>query len=383
MRRFSQISFVFVIFLTLSFVIITLFRGGIEISAETPEEKINRLRGEIEQYEGELSRLESQAATLSNQIAQYDAQIRLTTLKVEETEEKIFLLGGRINQLETSLEALSDAFASRAVQTYKIARLNQPFALLISAEDLSQAVSSFHYLQKIQEADRGLLTRLEEAQINYIDEKVDQEVLQKELESQKEVLGDQKISKAKLLEITKNDELRYQQLLTKARAEFDAIQAIIAGKGEETEVGNVGEGDKIASIIVGSSTCSSGGHVHFEVVKDAVHQNPANFLIPKAVTWDNSPDGTFSFSGSWQWPINDPIRITQGYGMTYYASSLKYDGGAPHTGIDMVNQNNYLVKAARGGTLYRGAIACGGGTLKYVRVEQGDGYDTYYLHVNY
>ena len=80
--------------------------------------------------------------------------------------------------------------------------------------------------------------------------------------------------------------------------------------------------------------------------------------------------------------MNDPIRITQGYGMTYYASVLKYYGGSPHTGLDMVN-DDYGVKAVRPGTLYQGAIGCGGGTLRYVRVKQDDGYDTYYLHVNY
>jgi hypothetical protein len=264
-----------------------------------------------------------------------------------------------------------------------MARLGEPFALLISAADLSDIVSSFHYLKKIQEADRDLLVRLEEAQTNYKEEKVEQEQLQAKLESEKKSLDTQKYAKASLLEITRNDEVKYQELLSKARAELEAIQAIIAGKGEEVEVGGTNQGERVATMISGASACSTGGHLHFEVVKDGAHNDPANFLEPKSVEWDNAPDGPFSFTGSWPWPMNDPIRITQGYGMTYYAATLKYYGGSPHTGLDMVNSNNRTVKAVKPGTLFRGSIACGGGTLRYVHVDQTDGYDTYYLHVNY
>ncbi|MCH7640770.1 hypothetical protein IID22_01030 [Patescibacteria group bacterium] len=374
------------ILLILSFALIISFSTtawrSFDAEAQTSEETLEKLSEEIEQYEAEIGRLKSQASTLSNQIAQYDAQIRLTGLKIEKTEEKIALLGGRIGQLEESLNALTKAFVSRAVQTYKIARLHQPYLILVSAEELNDAVSSFHYLQKIQEADRGLLLRLEEAQFTYKEERVDQKELQIELEEQKSVLGVQKAAKADLLAITKNDEKRYQELLAKAQAELAAIQAIIAGKGDETKVREVNEGEKIASILTFGPNlfaCSTGPHLHFEVAKDRAHQNPFSFLASRSLEWDNF-DPPQNGSGSWNWPLNDPIRITQGYGQTSYSS--RYAGGV-HTGVDMTNDDNRDVKSVKKGTLYRGGISCRGGTLQYVRVQQDDGYDTYYLHISY
>lgn len=354
------------------------------VGAQSNEDKLAELNKQIEEYQNEINRLQSQANTLSNQIAQFDAQIQITQLKIEQTKEKILLLGGRIDQLEDSLGSLSDAFSSRAVETYKMTRFGDSLFFLLSSHDLSDAVSRYQYLKTIQEADRGLLVRLQKAQNSYVAEKTDQEELHTELEDQQQVLGAQKTAKATLLTSTKNDEAKYQQLLAKARAEIEAISAIIAGKGQENEVGGVSTGERVASIIPGASACSSGGHLHLEVVKGGAHNNPAGFLSPKGVIWDNSPDGPITFTGSWPWPLNDPIRVTQGYGMTYYAATLKYYGGAPHTGIDMVNNNNdSTVKAVQSGTLYRGAIGCGGGTLRYVRVAQSEGIDTYYLHVNY
>ena len=45
--------------------------------------------------------------TLKNQIAQFNAQINLTQLKIADTQNKILLLGGRIDQLEVSLNDLN------------------------------------------------------------------------------------------------------------------------------------------------------------------------------------------------------------------------------------------------------------------------------------
>ena len=72
-----------------------------KVSAETDQERLQRLTDEIAKYQQELDRLGNQANTLSNLIAQYNTQIKLTQLKISQTEEKILVLGGRIEQLES------------------------------------------------------------------------------------------------------------------------------------------------------------------------------------------------------------------------------------------------------------------------------------------
>ena len=384
------------IVLLLTFLLLLTSRGlslNTSISAETQEEKMERLANEVEQYENEIKRLQSESNTLSNQIAQYDAQIRLTTLKITETEEKILLLGGRINLIQTSIDSLTEAFNTRAKKTYKMARVGQPFMMLVSATDLSEVISSFHYLRKIQEADQDLLERLDTTKIEYKEEKDEQEQLQIELERQKRALDSQKAVKANLLTVTKNDEKRYQSLLAAAKAEFEAIQAIIAGKGDEVEVGPVSEGEKIATVIQGVSCNSSGAHLHFMVAESGSTHNPFNYLNG-SVSHENCSGSScgsgdadpFNPSGSWNWPISSSIKFTQGYGHTWAVANTWVGKIYQfHNGIDINNTGDSSVKAVKTGKLFRGSYTGHNGcNLRYVRVDHDDGnLDTFYLHINY
>ena len=195
-----------------------------------PSDKDN-ISKKIECLVGKVSQLSSQAKTLKGQVAQFDAQIKLTILKIADTESKIELLGGRINQLEISLNDLSDAFASRAVETYKLSKFEKGFFFVLSATDVNDAVSRYHYLQKIQEEDRNLLGRLQEAQTTYQGQKTDQETLHAQLKTQQANLNAQKTAKNNLLKATQNDESKYQSLLSQAKAQLAAFKSFVTRQG--------------------------------------------------------------------------------------------------------------------------------------------------------
>jgi hypothetical protein len=156
------------------------------------------------------------------------------------------------------------------------------------------------YLKVSQQHDREVIFALEEARTNYDTQKTVKETkqaevtaLQSKLIQQKTELDSQKEAKQAALRVTQNDERRYQTQLANAMAELEAIQSIIAGKGDETKVGEVKTGDRIASVIPGASACSNGGHLHLEITQNGAHRNPAAYLSSNDVTWDNSPDGPF------------------------------------------------------------------------------------------
>lgn len=207
---------------------------GSSVNAQTQEE----LQRQISEYQAKIIQLQAQANSLNNQIAQFDAQIRLTELKIQQTLEQIDLLGGRIDEIEISLSSLTDAFSARVIQTYKMSRTAEPLVVLLGSDSLSSAVSQYHYLQKIQSADRDLMLRLQNTQNIYIDQKGDLEDLQLQLEKQQSQLANEKAAKANLLAVTKNDEARYQQLLKEAQAQLAAFRRFVSGQGGASILNN-------------------------------------------------------------------------------------------------------------------------------------------------
>jgi len=362
-------------------------QNGDEVACN--KEKIACLQSKISEKQSQAQTLSNLISVLNGQISVQELQIRQTKLQISKLINEVEQLGTRIAGLNTSLDRMSLAMIERVDLSYKRRETN-PFYLLMNSDSLSRFVSKYKYIQIVQSRTADVMKQSETQKINYDQQKALKEEKQKEIEDTRKLLENQqgqlttqRGDQQALLQQTQNDEKKYQEELSRTLAESGAIKSIVAGRGEEIKIGEVKEGDKIATIIQGASPCSNGTHLHFEVVKNGMHENPSNFLKSVSLTWNNSPDGQFGFSGDWNWPVNDPAKMNQGYGMTWYARVRRSYGGAPHTGIDIVSKSGDLsVKAVKDGTLYAGAISCGGRNLNYVKVEQKDNnLSTFYLHV--
>jgi len=343
--------------------------------------------------ENKVQELKSQTKTLSSQISIMDSQIRLTEARIEANKREILDLTldidtatKKITKLQDSLEKIAEVLLNRIVATYKAGSV-QPLEMILSSISASNLLERLNYFRIVQRHDRILIRDVQQAKNDYTNQKDILEEKKKKVESLKlqleaytSQLEQEKLDKQALLAVTQNDEKIYQQKLQAALAEQAAINQITSGFGNVVSVGNVKEGDTIGHVISGRSACSSGTHLHFEVYKDKKLQDPTVYLSSKSVTFDNSPDGTFSFTGSWSWPISDPILIEQGFGMTYWARLGWYRGGQ-HTGIDLYSKSSLDTYAVKEGELFKGSIACGGGQLLFARVDQSDGIQTYYLHI--
>jgi len=347
--------------------------------------------------ESKLNETKDQRVTLTNTISIINGKVQIQEVQIQQTEAELSLLEAqigdlsqRIGGLNLSLDRLTTLLVERIQAEYKQTRINSNL-LFLKTSSATNFFSQLQYLKEARLQTAVAMQRAEAQRLEFDQQKSTKEEKQKEievvqtrLEREQNVLAKQRNEQQYLLKETKSNETAYQAELAKTLAELSAIQSIIAGKGSETEVGSVNTGDTIASIISGASVCSTGSHLHFEVAKDGVTRDPASYLSSISPVWNNEPDSPFGFGGNWDWPVFNAARITQGFGMTYYARVRRAYGGSPHTGIDMLSTSrDSRVRAVQPGKLYRGSIACGGGNLRYVRVEQSDGISTYYLHVNY
>lgn len=386
----------FLILLLLAFVplVINLPAALAQSSNDDLNQKLQDNQNQINQLQSQIADAQKQEKTLGSQLTIINGQMKVTELKINQTNleieklnREIKDLSGRIDRLSGTVDSISGVLLNRIVQTYKYGQADV-VDLLFSSTDLSQTLERFRYIQIAQANDKKVLYQLQATKAAYHDQKQDKQTRQTEAEKLSKQLADyqkdldrQKVAKAELLRVTQNNEAVYQQKLQAAIAEQNAILSILSGGGNEVKVGLVHKGDTIGNVIAGKSACSSGTHLHFEVHQNNSLVNPAGTLSGHSVTWDDNLDSPVSFSGSWDWPITDPIYIEQPFGNTWYAQHGWYTNPPGHTGVDMFTPSTLTVKAVHDGTLSTGGIACGGGTLHYKKIDHGDGYSSYYLHM--
>lgn len=237
-------TIIFSILFTTLFFIKPLYVNGQDCGSKEECQK------KIEEYENKLTETRKQKSSLSSEITYMDTQIKLTLLKIQTTENdfkkttsEIEDLSGKIDNLNTSLDYLGKILIEKIAQGYKNRETNF-FDILLNSDNASVMSQRIKYLKTVQDSDRRMAFKVQQTKVNFEEQKNLREEKKKRLDElkvtlagQQVTLNNQKGSKQRLLEITKNDEATYQKLLAQAQAQLAGFRSFVQTSGASSVIG--------------------------------------------------------------------------------------------------------------------------------------------------
>ncbi len=203
-------------------------------------DKQSCLKGVIAETQSKANTLKNTISVLNGQVQIQQLQINQTLAEIQQLEKEITELGTRIDGLEISLDRMTNLLVERVNANYRHGN-DDPILLMLASNSLSDFMSQLKYLKIAQKHVSEVMAKAENQRLTYDQQKSLKEEKQAEIEQkritlqqQQNQLASQKQEQQQLLNVTQNDEAKYQKLLSQAQAEVASLKNYAQSKGGGT-----------------------------------------------------------------------------------------------------------------------------------------------------
>jgi murein DD-endopeptidase MepM/ murein hydrolase activator NlpD len=312
--------------------------------------RLDQIEAEIAAFESQLNEVGAEKKTLQSAINRLDIERKKVNAEISKTENLISSTDLEINKLvleiqrtESDIATTKGAIAAIIRNEYKSGDMSL-VELFLGHAQLSDFWGSLEAYQNVRETLSTKVSELDSYQELITGKRSDSEGKRNKLSSLKEQYGDQNLvlesnkqEQAQLLEVTKNTEQSYQQLLSSKQSAREQI---------------------------------------LQEMRD--YESKLRFILEP---------GTVPTAGSsvFAWPL-DNIIITQYFGGTEFAArnAGAYGGRAYHPGVDFGAPSGTAIKAPLAGTVRAtgntdavpGCYSWG----KWTLIDHANGLSTLYAH---
>ena len=323
----------------------------IEADKKEVESKIDLLQKEIDNITEDLSHVKGRRVTLEGELSILDKSRRQAVAEKELTEARIRKATLELGSLSTDIRERGDQVSvlsillSSQIQQYNEIEQRGAVLAALSGESF---LYSFQQLETFQTLGGSILDEIEKLNLltqnlkiskeRVSDETIALRGLERELKDREFILTQNVERQKDLVDTTKNEEGEFQLILKKKEEEREKLnQELLAYES------------RIQFIL-----------------------DPGTIPSPR--------------KGLFRWPIDPPIRITQGFGRTAFARSSGYYTRSSHPGVDFASSIGSSVYSPLGGRITAigntNAVSSCQPFGKWIIINHGNGLATLYGHLS-
>ncbi len=208
--------------ITLAFLV--AFYPAANTTADTFDEQIKALQGEIQDYQAEAGRLRAEADTLENAVRALNIERAALQTQIEAKEVELEQLKADIAQTMVRINNQKAAMG----QNFKSAYLEGDISsieMVFSSKSISDYIDKQEYRNKIRESIQGALARIKQLKADLEKQKSNVEKVLNDQKAMRKRLVEQEAAKNALLEQTKGQEAEYQSMVGQKNSEIEELRA--------------------------------------------------------------------------------------------------------------------------------------------------------------
>jgi len=215
---------------------------------QAKEQQLKEIENKIDTYENLVGMKQKQQATLANQLGIIEDQISQAQTKIMKTTEEMTLIDLEISALEIKIKEkdidiqYNSQVLSELIRTVYHSSQTDTLELLLKYDNLGDYFSQVEYLNTLNSKTKDVLARIDQAKAELQSQRDERKEVFEKLERLKNenvknkfYLESEQFSKEDLLQATKGEEKKYQELLERVEAQRQTLLGDISELSSQKE----------------------------------------------------------------------------------------------------------------------------------------------------
>ena len=193
------------------------------VLADTFDEQIRQIQGEVDGYQAEAARLRAEANTFQNAMNVLTAQKNAIQAQVDLSQAKYDKLVADIDASEKKLAKQQEVLAS-TISDLSQETTTSPIELLAGSNSIGDFIDRQEYRSSVQEQIQSSIKEIKALKIKLAKQKKEVELVLADQKAQRDDLASKEAEQAQLLAATQGQEAAYQSIIGEKNSQISSLR---------------------------------------------------------------------------------------------------------------------------------------------------------------